>query len=240
MYGYLTLTHDGNGVEFGYAGQSRQRHGARDRQHRDSQPWADLIVGQPIVICDGLFTDAELDDVEASVIAGNWQRARRLVDREAARRGLVADLSGADLCERHGRRPRYNWLGNEDNPGQVPKWAAVEQRWARDDAAGRPRWVPPADREPVVLAPPVAVSWPRRVCRVVGRGLWRGVCWVWSRVWRLLAGWAAVAVPAGVGLWWVGLPVADAVTLAAVAGVGVVGWWRSRRPKRRRRSRRWG
>ncbi len=57
VYAYLTLAHGDRGrIEFGYAGQSVQRPGARDRQHREDQPWEDLIVGSPLVVADGWFT----------------------------------------------------------------------------------------------------------------------------------------------------------------------------------------
>lgn len=44
-------------------------------------------------------------------------------------------------------RPRMNWIHNEDNPDQIPKWVQVEQRHERDDAAGVARWVPPDQRQ---------------------------------------------------------------------------------------------
>jgi hypothetical protein len=46
--------------------------------------------------------------------------------------------------------PIYNYEYNLANPDRVPIPEAVRQRWARDDAAGRPRWVPPqkTDRTP--------------------------------------------------------------------------------------------
>lgn len=39
--------------------------------------------------------------------------------------------------------PLYNYEFNLGNPHRVEIWRAKEQRWARDDAASRPRWRPP-------------------------------------------------------------------------------------------------
>jgi hypothetical protein len=39
-------------------------------------------------------------------------------------------------------RPRMNYEHNLDNPHRIEIWRQKEQRWVRDDAASRPRWVP--------------------------------------------------------------------------------------------------
>ena len=39
-------------------------------------------------------------------------------------------------------RPLYNYEHNGQNPYRIPIPEAHRQRWARDDAAGRPRWQP--------------------------------------------------------------------------------------------------
>jgi hypothetical protein len=42
--------------------------------------------------------------------------------------------------------PLYNHEWNLGNPRRVKIWRAKEQRWARDDRAGQPRWVLPVKR----------------------------------------------------------------------------------------------
>jgi hypothetical protein len=201
-----------------------------------TQPWADVIVGDPVVIADGWWTAGELDDLEQAVIAGQWARVRRLADAEAARRGAVADLSGAVLCEQAGPRPRYNIAdGGLSNPDHVPQWVAREQRWARDDAAGRVRWVLPERRVTVPVVPPAPPSWPGRLARRAGRALLRWLGRVWARVWPWLAGWATAFTATAVGLVWAGVESQDAAALGVAAATGLCAWVRSRRRPRKRR-----
>jgi hypothetical protein len=232
IYGYLTLNPDDRTViEFGYAGQSRQRRGRRDAQHRDCQPWEDLILGRPHVIADGWWTDDELDAIEQAVIGGNWARARELATVEARRRGAVPDLSGMRACSRAGLRPRYNWDHNEDNPDQIPKWTAVEQRWARDDENGLPRWVPPDERRTVVLSAPRVRWW---ACsewtgwHAVGAAwpLLSLLAWAYLHgVWDVLV--TVFGFPQAVG--WSPLPAALVSAFALGWGVDAGGkWWRRR------------
>lgn len=70
MYGYRTLRPEANytTIELGYVGQTRQRLRSRDIQHREVQPFADIIVGEPYVIAQGMWTDAELDAAEQAAI----------------------------------------------------------------------------------------------------------------------------------------------------------------------------
>lgn len=56
-------------------------------------------------------------------------------------------------------RPRMNYEHNLRNPERVEIWRQKELRWARDDAAGRPRWRPVEERPAGGLpgqTPPVA------------------------------------------------------------------------------------
>lgn len=110
VYAYDTIREDGE-VELGYVGQTTRALEVRDAEHRDSQPWADLIApGSPRVLWEGHPTAAELDAIEL---------------------GFIRDL-----------QPRYNFEGQEGAAHATHKLAAVDQRWARDDSAGRPRWSP--------------------------------------------------------------------------------------------------
>lgn len=149
-----------------YDGQTRQKGRARENQHRDDKPWSDLIVGSPRVLWEGMCTDDELDDVE-----------RRFIKQ------------GVD-----GVRPRLNWKLNEDNRKQIPIPRQVEQRWERDDRAGRARWVPLDQRQCSSLLEWDPVS-PRfgpdlPVRRLSAPRSWsagtRKVC-LWSSAWILLA-----------------------------------------------------
>lgn len=118
VYGIDVLDHvTGRLMPNDYVGQTRQRGRGRENQHRDDQPWSDLIVGSPRVLWEGVCTDAELDEME---------------------RRFIQDVPV---------RPRLNWQLNEDNPQHIPKWVLVEQRHERDDRAGRPRWVPAKQRQ---------------------------------------------------------------------------------------------
>lgn len=70
VYGLRTLRpEDGyTSVEVGYAGQTRQRLRSREVQHREDQPFSDVIVGDAFVIAEGWWTDAELDAAELAAI----------------------------------------------------------------------------------------------------------------------------------------------------------------------------
>jgi hypothetical protein len=79
VYGYPILDPATGRVRTDYVGQTIQTLAARDRQHRGlapnrdgstrCQPWSDLIVGQPFVIEQGMWTAAELDERERHHIA---------------------------------------------------------------------------------------------------------------------------------------------------------------------------
>jgi len=128
VYGIDVLDHlTGQKMPDDYVGQTRQRGRARENQHRDDQPWSDLIVGSSHVLWEGICTDTELDEMER----------RFIQDAEV--------------------RPRLNWKLNEDNPRHIPKWVLLEQRHERDQAAGRPLWVPPDQRARESL-----LEWPDR------------------------------------------------------------------------------
>jgi hypothetical protein len=65
VYGIRTLDPDTGTVILGYVGQTFQRLWQREAQHREDQPWSDLIVGEAFVIAQGWWTCAEIDEVEA-------------------------------------------------------------------------------------------------------------------------------------------------------------------------------
>lgn len=100
-----------------YRGKTRQRGRARELQHRDRQPFSDLIVGDSHVLWEGICTEDDLDAVE-----------RRFIQREHP-------------------RPRLNIDLNEDNPHMIPKEVQIAQRHARDDRMGRPHWKPFEQRQ---------------------------------------------------------------------------------------------
>src|SRR5215207_3167943 len=52
----------------GYIGQTRQALADREAQHRETQPWADLMPGPARIIWQGEPTDAELDTIEVEFI----------------------------------------------------------------------------------------------------------------------------------------------------------------------------
>jgi hypothetical protein len=178
-----------------YVGQTRQLLRSRAGQHRDDQPWSDLIVGDFYPVAQGTWTNAQLDAAEADMI---------------------------DQL-----RPRMNYLLNEDNPERVPKWTQREQRWERDDAAGRPRWIHPDDRVDV----PVPVVDRRGVVAPRWRLRWAWVAATWSA--STAAIWLCLTL-AGLGA---AMPLpAQAWLSVLVAGVGV-GRWQGlgRSPRRRNR-----
>lgn len=134
VYGIDILDHEtGQVVRDDYVGKTRQRGRARENQHRDDQPWSDLIVGGSHVLWEGICTEDELDEME---------------------RHFIQDV---------GVRPRMNWKLNEDNPRHIPKWVQLEQRHRRDDAAGRPRWVPADRRQPASLLDQPMTARPARL-----------------------------------------------------------------------------
>ncbi|GAA0528932.1 hypothetical protein GCM10010172_06940 [Paractinoplanes ferrugineus] len=149
-----------------YVGQSRQKLRARENQHRDTQAFSDLIVGSPRVLWEGWCTDDELDERE---------------------RQFIQDVPLE-------QRPRLNYMLNDDNPRRIEKWRLVEQRHARDDRNGVPRWEPTPYRPEAYgyRAPRVSVSVVRDR-QVRGRG--------WTRGQKQLAGWAAGWAVTTVALW---------------------------------------
>lgn len=200
VYAYLTLNHEDRSViEFAYAGQTRQPHRGRDSQHRDSQPWSDLIVGDPIILAEGYWTDRELDGIEQAAITGDWRRFAELaateIRRRAGRPDAVPDLSGVRAVTSVGLRPRYNVEHNLDNPDRIPPWTAQEQRRARDEARfGRQVWVPSAPLPSVVPAgwwpPPVWQLWLLAWLPLwLWLGVWLSSLWLGGGLSALLLGW---------------------------------------------------
>lgn len=136
-------------------------------------------------------------------------------------------------------RPLYNYEWNLGNPRRVEIWRAKQQRWARDDAAGRPRWVPPRQRVPGQAARRTELHRCDSSVRtyVVNRRNWEP--------WQIKT-----------GLWLTSWVISTAVTWASLARMGWPQGWKTQvlcaclsvtvamlyglhhRPKRRRRRRR--
>lgn len=220
VYGIMTVAVDDRGLPIpgaapvvGYVGQSRQTVWQREQQHRDSQPFSDIIVGGSWTIEEGYWTDAELDAREQWYI----------------RNGAVL------VPGQKPQRPKYNIDCNRGNPDRILPWDAVAHRQARE-----PGWQPPVkgayvprQRRPGLA--PVAVVVRRRRLRI--RWTRRRVqAAVLAAVWLVLfAGfWRA-----GWDVWsgWDG-PRNAAVGASVVMGCAAVLWAWAGKPKRRRRRRR--
>lgn len=145
----------------------------------------------------------------------------------------------AEAAAIRAERPLYNVKENMGNPVRVKPWEAVAQRRRRDDEAGRPRWVQPADTGPRTSTKPA----PARPSTV--RASRRGP----SSRWQVAAGcavtgWALMAwmlwTRAGHATW--GTQEGRA-WFSAVAPLVMLGWgaWFGPRVWRRmcRRVRRW-
>jgi hypothetical protein len=65
-------------------------------------------------------------------------------DRVFAGKGEVL---AAEVAAIRSEQPLYNYEGNLANPHRVEIWRQEKQRHARDDAAGRRRWVKPVPRQ---------------------------------------------------------------------------------------------
>jgi hypothetical protein len=103
IYGIDVLDHvTGRVVPNDYVGKTRQRGRGRENQHRDRQPFSDLIVGSPRVLWEGICTEGELDE---------WERY------------FIQDAPV---------RPRLNVDMNEDNPHRIPKRVQEAQRLQRE------------------------------------------------------------------------------------------------------------
>lgn len=216
VYGIDILDHEtGQVVPNDYVGKTRQKGRARENQHRDTQPFSDRIVGSPRVLWEGICTEDELDEME---------------------RHFIQDVPV---------RPRMNWLMNEDNPHHIPKWVQIEQRHARDDAAGVPRWQPPEQRQRSSLlewetATPIGVS--RRVAPVRKWRPWQKRLVGWSSAWLALVG-AAFFLLAQFGPF---AEVEDDLIAALVSGSALIVWVMCGAPipvgrsqRRARKLRRW-
>lgn len=69
VYGFRTLNPRTLAeIELGYVGKTRQRLHTREYQHREEQPWADIIVGSAYIISESFWTDQELDHAETWAI----------------------------------------------------------------------------------------------------------------------------------------------------------------------------
>lgn len=87
-------------IELGYVGQTRQGIRSRELQHREEQPWADVIVGSAYVIASGVWSNEELDLTEAWAIkllrprynvSGNETNHDRILPPDAIDQRLARD-----------------------------------------------------------------------------------------------------------------------------------------------------
>lgn len=113
-------------------------------------------------------------------------------------------------------RPLYNYEWNQSNPRRVEIWRQEHQRWARDDAKGRPRWVKPVQqyRAPRRAASPVVVStrqpWPA----------WKQKTALWSASWTLLN----ITTTGGLYAWGIVIAWPPVLITATIAQVGLIVW----------------
>lgn len=142
----------------------------------------------------------------------------------------------ADAIRRE--RPLFNYRENLDNPHRVEIRWAERQRWARDDADGRPRWVKPQPRDRTMAVPVQRFRSPAPVDVAPAVG-WLPSRWApWQQKVALwAAGWGGPFV-----LFWGfldrhGVPDRWDTGVAAVAATTLLGY--GLRPSRRRRRRRW-
>ncbi|MFY1686518.1 hypothetical protein [Plantactinospora sp. WMMB782] len=205
-------------VVVGYVGQSRQTVKQREGQHRDCQPFSDVIVGGSWTIEEGRWTDAEMDERERYYI----------------RNGVV--LTPGQVPQ----RPVYNYEFNTDNPGRIEIWRAIKHRQRRESG-----WMPPPKDSRVPRprragGPQVPVRASRsRLARWWERRRW----WVCGLAVLWLAFFAAGL--RGSWLLWDAVRVGPAAVTASAPFMAVWGsigylrvrrWWRRvTRPRRRRR-----
>ncbi|MFG2046109.1 hypothetical protein ACGFIW_01595 [Micromonospora sp. NPDC048935] len=219
VYGIMTLDVDARGIPIpgaapvvGYIGQSRQTVWQREQQHRDEQPFSDLIVGGSWTIEEGWWTQQQLDEREQHYI----------------RRG-VSLLPGQEA-----QRPKYNIDCNRENRDRIKPWDAVAHRQARE-----PGWVKPAKGSFVsrqrTYGPPQNMAravrrrprfrWTRRRIRAaVLTGVWlvlfAGFWWAGWDVWH---GWDG--------------PRNAAIGTTVVMASAAAAWQWASKPQRRRRRR---
>lgn len=118
VYGIITRDPDSGRQLLGYVGQTRQQLDDRLRQHRESQPWGDLIV-KAFVIDRGTWSDSVLDREEQRHIK-----------------------QGVSVRGRGPARPLYNIDHNRDFEGRVFPWDAIADRKTRE-----PGWEPPLRKQ---------------------------------------------------------------------------------------------
>lgn len=209
VYGYPILDPTTGQARTDYVGQSVQPLAARDRQHRGRAP------GQ-----DGRTTEQPWADLivgQPSIIErGMW---------------TAAELDERELFHIRRLTPRYNYVGNLDNPARVPIYAARSQREARDAARGlvSPVWAP---------QPSGPSAWSRLFASPFGRAAGRAA----RRAGWTVSAWAVLTLCLGAVGWWaagrVGVELDPWWALPAAAGMGAAGILAKARPKRRRRRRR--
>jgi hypothetical protein len=153
-----------------YVGQTRQLPKAREEQHRDDKPWADLIV-RMVILETGMWTDAELDAREEAAIRRvrprynythnlanperieMWRQPQQRAVRDALRTPAVA---GYGLLSPH----RSDYARRFD-PRSWPCWARkvclLSATWALTTGLIwadiiRNGWLPPGYAQPAAAA----------------------------------------------------------------------------------------
>lgn len=113
-YVYAILTRDvqHGRTEIGYVGQTARDPYVRLAEHRETQPWADLIVHPEIIVvwAGRQVLQSQLDTMERWYI-----------------RNGVPHPDGTGSY-----RPRYNIEHNMDNSARTLPWTAIAQRQDRD------------------------------------------------------------------------------------------------------------
>lgn len=124
VYGINAVHPTVGGVVVGYVGQTVQVLRAREGQHRDDQPWSDLIVGDAYVVEEGWWTCDELTAREMWHIArlrplynytGNLTNPDRIPifearrQRQARDRARLAEVATWGPGRRAAARVAFRW-----------------------------------------------------------------------------------------------------------------------------------
>ncbi len=211
VYGYPLRDPVTGMVRIDYVGQTRDL-ARRDLQHRGLAPQRDGTV----------WEQPWSDLIDGGPVVLQY--------------GLFTDaeLDAAELGHMHRLLPRFNYAGSI-TPDAIPKWAAIEQRQARDVARGVPSGVyaPPPRAVDPTRVPPRRSLWARVWATRAGRATS-----AWLRGAATVAGfWTALTTVGTVALW-LGCSI-DPQTAGGLTAVGVTAgmakWWPRRKPRRRRR-----
>lgn len=197
-------------------------------------------IGQTVRGLDVREAEHVEDKPWADLIAGPAEEIERGLWDKTTR-----DLK--EIAAIHVLAPRFNYDHNLDNPSRIEIWRQVELRHARDRAAGRPLWLPPAQRTALaqeqarldVVQGGLDGREPRYPVDVIGSvvvAFWRWLPAGLRRGLAIVAGGLLAALAGTALLVDTGWPVPAAAGLsAATAGSLTVALLRRRRRRRRRR-----